>query len=167
MNHYGWPIRNNHFLLKALWGHQEVYDGHFLGPKFKPSLALFGCCILHPKYTVHGHVTAYGAEAGDALRTRLTLDKNSSKVVWNCVKAHGLPKVSSVVEYIRYDFFDWYVPGWAQISVVSPRCTITNTHNGNIECAFWSVKYEHIRLIGKVTLSSPCLWASFHPLSSL
>jgi hypothetical protein len=45
----------------------RLFVGIFLGPKFKPSFALFGCCRLHPKYIVHGHVPANGAEVGEML----------------------------------------------------------------------------------------------------
>jgi hypothetical protein len=65
------------------------------------------------KYTVHGHVTAFGAEVGDALWIGCTLDKNSPKVVWNCVKTHGSQKCHQWSgTWDMTSSIDWYVREW-------------------------------------------------------
>jgi hypothetical protein len=113
--------------------------GHLFGPKVQTKFRIVWMLYTSSKiYRTVGHVTANGAQAGDALPICLTFDKNSPKLVWNCVKNSWAPKsvISGWVHKHMTSLIDMYV-GRAQISVLSPPwCTITNTHNGNIECVF-------------------------------
>ncbi len=84
----------------------------FLGPKFEPSFALFGCCILHPKIYRTWSCYCLWCWGWRCSLNWLHFRQKFPKSCMELCKNSWLPKVSSVVGYIRYDFFDWYVRGW-------------------------------------------------------
>jgi len=144
----------------ATWATSQNWKKNiFLGPKFKPSFALFGCCILHPK--IYRTWSCYCLWCW-GWRCSLNLPHFRQKFPKSCMelcKNSWLPKVSSVVGYIRYDFFDWYVRGWGGSNFSGFIVVHNNQHYtmANIECAFWSIEHKCIRLIGKVSVSRVAL----------